>query len=483
MVADGARADLFNQLFDSGELPNIKKHIVDRGCLRTALTVFPSTTGPAHIPFVTGLHPGTANIPGYRWLDRDLHDRKRRSIYRHRSLNSPRGLMMGKDMHRQRSTSLYEYFDNPSSILELVDYCPDKHLYKLIARRLYRIVRAHQTDDWSHVDNMVERLIIKRVEEDSECIIGSFFGIDEYSHLYSAFGQRTIDAYRNIDRAVGRIAEALVRQGVYEETILAIVSDHGLSDTGTHIPVVDIVKEHDFDPYYYPKLYRRSRDSAVMESGNAMAMLYFKRGEKWGVHWRWEEMKDNPRIASLLATLKNRPGISFVCARDDGDSVVFASGKGLLTARRESDLVSVSISGQSPLPEHPTGKFKPRELFEMTYDHPYPDAVNQLFMLFASRRSGDIVISSDPGYDLRLQHEDPEHHGSHGSLHREHMQVPLAFSAYLANRKLYNYDIVPTILHLCGKIPKKELDGRILELERSPEPAGAGSITEPSGHG
>ncbi|MCX6835615.1 MAG: alkaline phosphatase family protein [candidate division Zixibacteria bacterium] len=93
LVADGARDDLTRQLLEQGRLPNLKKHLVDRGCYRTALTVYPSTTGPAHIPFVCGLHPGTANIPGYRWLDRFEHDRHRRSIYRHRSLNSPRGLL------------------------------------------------------------------------------------------------------------------------------------------------------------------------------------------------------------------------------------------------------------------------------------------------------------------------------------------------------------------------------------------------------
>ncbi|RME19475.1 MAG: hypothetical protein D6800_14230, partial [Candidatus Zixiibacteriota bacterium] len=121
IVADGARADLMRQLLQAGELPHIQQHLVDRGCFRTALTVFPSTTGPAHIPFVSGVHPGTADIPGYRWLCRETHDRRRRSIYRHRSLNSPRGLCVGRDMNRA-CTSLFEHFPRPASVLELIDY-------------------------------------------------------------------------------------------------------------------------------------------------------------------------------------------------------------------------------------------------------------------------------------------------------------------------------------------------------------------------
>ncbi len=465
LVADGARDDLTRQLLDNGFLPNIKKHIVDRGCYRTALTVYPSTTGPAHIPFVCGIHPGTANIPGYRWLDRYLHDQKRRSIYRHRSLNSPRGLMVGRDMDHDKSISLYEYYDNPSSVLELIDYCPNKHLYKIIARRLLRIVQAHKSDDWSKVDNMVESVVIKRIRADSHCIIGSFFGIDEYSHLYDPFHEKTVAAYRNIDRAIGEIAEVLIDEDVYDETVIAIVSDHGLSSTTVHIPLVDIVKQHGFDPHYYPKLYRRGRDSAVCESGNAMAQVYFKRGAKWGGHWNWEELQQDGRCRSLIDDVVRREGVTFVAARDGQDGIVFAGPEGHLKARRSGDVYDVTLDGVDPLGGHPVGRFTKDELLRSTYDFTYPDAVNQLFMLFSSRRSGDIAVNAEPGFDLRLQYEDPEHHGSHGSLHKEHMHVPLMISIPLVSRHVSNCDLVPTLLSLMGKVPLRPTDGRILKTE------------------
>jgi len=464
MVADGGRDDLTRRLLDEGRLPNIKKHIVDRGCYRTALTVYPSTTGPAHIPFVCGLHPGTANIPGYRWLDRQLHDCKRRSIYRHRSLNSPRGLMVGHDMDPDRSLSLFEYFDKPSSILELIDYCPNQKLYKVIVRRLLRIVQAHKSDDWSRVDNMVEKLIIKRIKAGSECIIGSFFGIDEYSHLFDPFDDRTIAAYTNIDRAVGCIVDVLAKKGVYDETIVAIVSDHGLSSTSVHIPLVDIVKEHGFNPYFYPKLFRRSCDSAVCESGNSMAQVYFKRGEKWGEHWTYDELKNDPRTNALISNLVKHEGITFVAARTADDGVVFVGRNGSLTATRRDGSYDVESVGSNPLGGHPTGRFTPDQLFHITYDFTYPDAVSQLFLLFASSRSGDIAINAESGFDLRLQYENPEHHGSHGSLHKEHMQVPLAVSVPIEDEHISNCDLVPTFLALCGKTPARPTDGRVLKV-------------------
>jgi len=464
LVADGARADLMKRLLDQGELPNIKKHITDRGCFRTAMTVFPSTTGPAHIPFVSGIHPGTANVPGYRWLSRSTHDSKRRSIYRHRSLNSPRGLFLGSDMDEEKSTSLFEHFDNPASVLEPVDYCRTQDLNKIIVRRLFYVVRAHKTDDWGPIDKMVERNVIRRIKSDSECVIATFFGIDEYSHLYDPFDERTLGAYRNIDSAVGHIVEVLQEKKIYDETIMAVVSDHGLSATTVHIPVVDIVREHGFAPHFYPKLYRKSCDCAVMESGNAMAQLYFKRGQRWGDHWKYEEMVADERVGKLLKSLVHTKGMSFAAARSN-DGIVFVGRKGTLFAAQNDGGYDVRVEGESPLPEHPTGHFGQTELFEKTFYSTYPDAVNQLFLLFSSERSGDLVLSSDPTYDLRLQYEDPEHHSSHGSLHREHMHVPLAFSVPIRDEYVYNYDIVPTILALAGKETAKPFDGRLLNVD------------------
>ena len=266
IVAEGARVDLTKQLLENGELPNIQEHIVDRGCFRTALSVFPSATGPTHVPIFTGLHPGTANVPGCRWLCRRTHDTRRRSIYRHRSLNGIGGLMAGRDVDAEKSTSLFEYFERPSSVMELIDFRPGRPLFKVVAGRLQRMACARRTGDREGVDRTVEQLIIRRIKAGSDCITGCFFGIDKNSHAYGPLSGHTVAAYKSVDRAVGNIASVLQKRGSYDQTIIAVVSDHGLSSTTAHVPLVDIVKDHGFRPYHYPGLYRRDRDSAVMES-------------------------------------------------------------------------------------------------------------------------------------------------------------------------------------------------------------------------
>ena len=40
---------------------------------------------------------------------------------------------------------------------------------------------------------------------------------------------------------------------------------------------------------------------------------------------------------------------------------------------------------------------------------------------FKGDRTGDLVLSADPGYDLRARYEYPEHHATHGALNAEQM--------------------------------------------------------------
>ena len=70
LLVDGARADVLTRLVTAGELPTLKRHFADAGGLATATSVFPTVSGPAHLPLLAGVHPGTANLPGIRWAER-----------------------------------------------------------------------------------------------------------------------------------------------------------------------------------------------------------------------------------------------------------------------------------------------------------------------------------------------------------------------------------------------------------------------------
>src|SRR2546425_2177805 len=70
VLIDGARHDVLRALLAQGDLPNLARWVIEPGGMTVGTTVFPSTTGVAYIPFLFGRYPGTANVPGIRWLDR-----------------------------------------------------------------------------------------------------------------------------------------------------------------------------------------------------------------------------------------------------------------------------------------------------------------------------------------------------------------------------------------------------------------------------
>ena len=109
IMADGARADVFSDLLGRGELPNISKYILDKGSYREAVTVFPSTTGPAYTPYILGKYPGRCNLPGIRWLDRDKYDQKTLSFERFRSYIGLETYFMNSDISTDNRT-VFEIF-------------------------------------------------------------------------------------------------------------------------------------------------------------------------------------------------------------------------------------------------------------------------------------------------------------------------------------------------------------------------------------
>src|SRR5262245_2747514 len=77
LLLDGARADVFHDLVRQGALPHVSRHLIERGGTATATTVFPSVTGVAYAPYLTGVFPERTNLAGVKWLDREVYAHRR----------------------------------------------------------------------------------------------------------------------------------------------------------------------------------------------------------------------------------------------------------------------------------------------------------------------------------------------------------------------------------------------------------------------
>lgn len=457
-MADGARPDVFGQLLDKGDLPNISKYVVDKGTYTNGITVFPSTTGPAYTPYILGKFPGRCNFPGIRWFDKKEFSKTFFSFKRFRSYIGYETYFMNHDVSKDHKT-IFEIIPQSLSILNEISRGITPGGDKTKYSKIYYKLKSHFTEKTNEVDQVSRRIILDHSNHLPEFSFVVFLGIDNYSHLTHPFHKHVIDSYRIIDKTVGEIATALWENSMLDETLFLIVSDHGLTQTHSHFDLLEYMNKSGFKTLYYPYVFRNlfNATAANMVSGNSMSNLYFKGGSGWNGF--------NPGdIHDFIDKLIARPEIDILLARQQENRIKVMSKRGSAQTWIDSynkihyEVIDNDPFGYEALPMIMSSY----DALKYSYETDYPDALVQINQLFESPRAGDIVVSASLGYDLRAKHENPEHSSSHGSLHRDHMLVPIAINANIRSEYIRTVDLFPTVLELLGYDIPKSLDGKSL---------------------
>jgi hypothetical protein len=461
LLADGARADLFERLLAAGELPEIQRHLVDRGGYRRASSTFTSTTGPAHLPFLTGCYPGTGNVPGYRWFDR--------AAYRPglpagpwclRSYNGPEAFLYGKDLDAGVRT-IYEIVDDSINVFGVVTRGVKKgnSLFARVKSPVW--LWAHYAHDYSTADRLAGRATTAALDRRAEFAFVVFPGIDWQSHYVDAEGAGAMASYGMVDRAVGRAAATLRARGDYDDTLIVVCSDHGHSPVREHYDLpVRLEQDQGLRVAYHswPAL-RRDPQAVACVSGNGMCQVYLKANG-----WRHEPCRDE--IAALhpglIDTLVAEPATDLLITRArEAGWLNVESRRGRARLRETAGGgIEYAVDGADPFgfPELPL-RMTAEEALRATFESDHPDALVQIAQLYRSRRAGDLTVSATPGYDLRERYERPEHFSAHGSLHTAHMTTPLALSAPVAEGPLRTADVFATALDFLGRELPAGIDG------------------------
>jgi hypothetical protein len=202
--------------------------------------------------------------------------------------------------------------------------------------------------------------------------------------------------------------------------------------------------------------------ASVMVSGNAMAHVYL-RGDGWGRPRAQEPPA--PEQVRLIDALVTEPAVDQVIARDSRGGAFVVSSRGRARIRRVGDAISYE-------PEHGGDPFgydtalagtrSRQDWLGDTWNTDYPDAPVQVLQLLESPRSGHLLVTARPGFDLRARFEKPPHRGSHGALHRRHLMTPLLSNLELAGGPARTVDVLPTMLDALGSDLPVNLDGRSL---------------------
>jgi arylsulfatase A-like enzyme len=460
-LADGAHAAVLPHLLQQGHLPNLKR-IAEEGTYRTATTCFPSTTGPAYLPFLTGHFPGSMHITGIRWFDKAEYKRKRWGNRQAlRSYCGPQARLFNADLPAGKPT-----------LLELAG--KSYNLYNMITRgvppsfdlgrkgKSWLYLRAHFFGRNHPVDELGHARIMDMLHRgnDFDFLFAVFPSIDWDSHYYDIRDKRTLDAYRIVDQSVGELRDFLEKKGWWQNTLFLLGSDHGLTATHTHFDLDGWLSGIGLPVLSHPVTWKRNPAVAVTVSGNSFASLHFLRHE--GGHPLRAAALLHQLGKSRLDELVRQTAIDFILYRDDRPgSLVVHNHTGRALIKKEANRYTYF-----PETADPFGLLTPvtarnhREALELTFDSSYPDCLVQAEQLFRSHRAGDIVVCAKKGFDLRSFWEIPAHKGSHGSLYREHMHVPLLYNQKnWAQHAARTADLFSTILQWLNlPVPPSEGD-------------------------
>jgi hypothetical protein len=460
LVADGARPDALRTALDAGALPALARLRAEGG-LHTVTSVFPSVTGPAYAPFLMGLFPGSAGLPGIRWWDR-ARTATRWPDYA-RSYVGAEARHADRDLSTRHRT-LFELA--PSSLGALTPIgrglAPAQRIGYGAAFGL-RAAWTHFRGDvrgWLAIDRAVGEDVARRIRRERPAFaFCAHPGIDKTSHAVGHTHATVLDAMRIVDDTAARIRADAEADGRWRDMHLWIVSDHGHSPVAHHEDLAGLLASWDLGVLAHPWVLGPGRDCAVMVSGNAMSHVYLELRRTARPWWpalaaRWDAVAERllARDSVDLIALPHAADACEVRARD---------GRGNAMVRRVGDRFNYEpLDGGDPLG---LGGRVDAGSLDAAHDactgSDYPDALVQLMQLAASSRSGEMLLSATRGWDFRAKYEPIPHVSSHGALHREHMEVPLLLSRPARGVPRRTTDVMPSALAALGLAIPDGLDG------------------------
>jgi hypothetical protein len=504
-LADGMRADLTSEMIDQGKLPNIKKYLVDRGCVvENGVSTIPSITYAAIASITTGRHPGHHDVPGNKWFDRTSGKYQNYTYIRSYQTVD----------HDMRAPTIYEILN-------------DK--YTVTIQTAHRRGADRPIDNWMSsginwffgcVED-VDRVVARRFDLISECaaqsgrwpdfILAYFPAIDEIGHRKGSDSPEYEKALINLDGQIGRICRALEANCLLDDTYLVLVSDHGhdpmkpqcawipecFFQRQLNIPVIDhwfLDNKSSLEWHKFLKDYR----VVLINGGTRRIAIHLRSGDSWTDQPSFDDvshfLERNYPCAyaktgnrDLLNLLTHQPGVGIVTAKMDADTVLVLSAEkcGQVSRRVQPDGTKTysyqAVAGDplgyrdyAPTAKMVGGKFYDSQTWlNASCESEYPDFVPQIVEMFDSPRAGQIVAFAASGWSFCTKNR-----SGHGSVIRADMIVPFIIAGPNISRGSIKtarlVDLMPTVLDMLGELDRLKtagpIDGRSLlpEINASP---------------
>lgn len=179
---------------------------------------FPTVTFPNHYTLVTGLHPDNHGIVGNTMVDAELG---RFSLGNAAAVTDRRWWDQGEP--------IWVTAENAGVVTGTM-FWPGSEAEIRGVRPTYWTRFDQSMPGDARVDRVLGWLDLP--EDQQPRFSTLYFDIvDTAGHRHGPDGAATREAVRSVDASIGRLVEGLKARGLYERTVLVIVSDHGMAAT------------------------------------------------------------------------------------------------------------------------------------------------------------------------------------------------------------------------------------------------------------
>ena len=465
LLIDGLSQAIFDKNLQANQLPNLQQLIQSSTYIKNGIGAFPSMTGYAFYPFITGEDATTSGIYGLRWFDRSLEKGNLRNYVGQTNIHMNRDIVsLQKNIFElsgdQYTCSINSYMNKgvKESALTGWRHTTSKFehtpLFRFLAALPYFGKRI--TADFFEHETYAMGLAKQQLKRNPKVQWVTLPSLDAMNHIHGTTADYS-SLLIHVDSLIGDFIKTIDDLGQSNTRALAIITDHGISDVHQNIDLRNNFKNklglnlergasvHLLtDELKTPLGEFENKDGYFVINGNLSAYLYMRNPTETNIKLSWRKKLSLAQLQTyqtpkgpknLLDFLAQQEGIGLIAAQQNDTTIWVQVGDKTATIVKYQDGYRYT-----PILNDPLGYTKDTLATKLigpqfhsadtwlkhTIQTNYPDAIYRLYELMSKSDVGDLLICSKKGYDLAADYElfVGNYKGGHGGLHKDLLQVP-----------------------------------------------------------
>lgn len=223
------------------QIPTLREMVRNGAWSEGARSVFPTVTYPAHISIATGTNPGThgivsnlawdplgKNVRGLRWYAEDIRAPTLWNAARDRGLRT--ALVWWPVTVGAPATALVPeiWRAGTEDDVKLIRALATPGLVDAVAKRFPNFLAGFTPPNLK--DESLTDIAVHLIESvRPHLLMLHIFQVDHQQHIGGPFSAAAIAAVENADRQIARLMTAAKDAGLWNETALVVISDHGFA--------------------------------------------------------------------------------------------------------------------------------------------------------------------------------------------------------------------------------------------------------------